>query len=484
MVLGHNGRIAWGMTTTGGDTSDVFVERSLPGDPDRYRAAEGEERFASREETIQVKGGAPVTLRVRTSRHGPVISDILPRAGEPASQAIALAHPALAEDDHTVDALYRVNHARSWEEFKSALALFDAPEQNVGYAGPDGIGLIAAGRVPRRTARPAVPIDGTTGEYDWQGWIPFEDLPMAHDPPSGRIVNANNAVIDESYPYFLGRDFDAPYRARRIAGWIESKDKLSPLDMAALQHDARSTMAEDLLPAMLATIEARPDLGPVLYALASWDGSVVRSRPEPLIFTAWWRELTRALFADTLAGFADEVVPMPAVVKRALAGGTTWCGARAPASRGSCAALVADALERALIQLRLSFGPDFAAWEWGRVHSARFVHPILGRVPVIGGFFRFEIPTDGDNWTVSRGTTRLSDPADPYGHVHGAGVRAVYDLADLDRSLFSMALGESGNPFSSHFADLLVRWRDGPSIMIPREPRRPTRTLSLTPPPR
>jgi penicillin amidase len=431
-----------------------------------------------------VNGGKSETMRVRMSRHGPIISDILPRAGGPATQAIALAHPALAEDDHTVEAVYRVNHARSWDEFKAALRLFDAPEQNVGYAGPDGIGLVAAGRVPQRRSRPAVPIDATAGQDDWQGWIAFDELPMAHDPPSGRIVNANNAVVDASYPYWLGHDFDAPYRARRIADALEEKAKLSVLDMVALQRDARSTMAADLLPAMLATVEARPPIGPVLHALASWDGTVRRGLAEPLIFTAWWRELTQALFADTLGDFAEEVTPLPSVVKRALAGDTIWCGPQAPAARASCASVAADALERALTELRRTQGEAFGSWEWGRVHAARFIHPILGRVPLIGGFFRFDIPTDGDNWTINRGSSRLTDRADPYGHVHGAGVRAVYDLADLDGSLFSMALGESGNPFSRHFADMLVRWRDGPAIMIPREPRAPTETLSLLPKPR
>ncbi|MBI1775464.1 MAG: penicillin acylase family protein [Proteobacteria bacterium] len=482
MVLGHNGRIAWGMTTTSGDTSDVFAEETLPDDANAYRTPDGTKRFSVREEVIHVRGGGEEHLRVRVSRHGPIISDLAARAGEPRGAAIALAHPVLAEDDHSVEAIYRLNHAGTWEEFRASMALFDAPEQNVGYAGPDGIGLIVAGRVPvRRDVRPWQAADGAGPGGDWIGWLAFDELPMAQNPSSGRIVNANNAVVDASYPHYLGRDFDAPYRARRIAAMLEKSERVSTADMARLQMDATSTMALDVLPLMLSVVERTPATAGILDRLARWDGGLARDRSEPLIFTAWWRRLLRRLYAEALGEFADEVTPLPAVVKRTLAGTTPWCGGQAPPERASCGRLAAQALAEAIAELGTAHGEDQEDWHWGDAHAARFVHPILGRLPVIGGFFRFHIATSGDNWTVNRGTTRLNDPNDPYGHVHGAGVRAVYDLADLDRSLFSMALGESGNPFSPHFADMLTRWRNGVPVTIGRGPRQPAAVLRLIP---
>jgi penicillin amidase len=251
--------------------------------------------------------------------------------------------------------------------------------------------------------------------------------------------------------------------------------------MAALQMDAVSTMARDLLPAMLAATPRSEAAAAALDRLAAWTGEMRRDRPEPLIFTAWWRRLLHALFADELGESWGEVQPRPGVVARALAGATPWCDVTTTPAVEPCAERLALSLGQALDDLAGRFGPDLARWRWGEAHRTRLVHPILGRLPALGPLFRVEPPADGDNWTVNRAQSRLLDDADPFGNVHGAGYRAVYDLADLDRSLFQSSLGQSGHRLSPHFADLARSWADGTPFRIGHTPERPTGTLTLRP---
>ncbi len=223
IVLGHNGSVAWGFTNTGPDTQDLFVERTDPADPGRYLTPDGSQPFATREEVIRVKDGAPVALTVRATRHGPVISDRLPDQGlfEP-GHVVALAWAALAEDDRTMQALLELNRARDWASFVGAAEHVLAPMQNIFYADTAGhIGLIAPGRVPiRRQGDGRWPVPGWSGEYDWQGWIPFAALPRALDPADGLLFNANNRLVPEDYPYLLAADWEPPYRARRLAALL------------------------------------------------------------------------------------------------------------------------------------------------------------------------------------------------------------------------------------------------------------------------
>ena len=225
VVLGHNGAIAWGFTNTGADTQDLFIERVDPEDPSRYLTPGGAAPFAVREELIEVAGGAPVALSVRTTRHGPVISDLLPDAAARfgADRVVALAWSAPAEDDLAIQALLGVDRARNWSEFVAALRDVGAPMQNILYADAFGhIGFIAPGRVPiRKRGDGRWPVPGWTGEYDWTGWVPFDALPRALDPAEGVLFNANNRIVPPDYPYLLTADWEAPYRARRLAELLQ-----------------------------------------------------------------------------------------------------------------------------------------------------------------------------------------------------------------------------------------------------------------------
>src|SRR6185437_11684905 len=191
LIIGHNQRIGWGFTTTEGDVEDVFVEEVDPSDPTRYMTPDGPKPFATRQETIAVRGAAPVTLTVRSTRHGPVISDLgIGNAAAPAGHVLALEATFLAPGDRTPQALWDMEHAGTWQEFNAALENFVAPEQNIVYADVDGnIGFTAPARIPVRKAGDGwMPVPGWTAEYDWTGFVPYADLPRALNPPRGHFV--------------------------------------------------------------------------------------------------------------------------------------------------------------------------------------------------------------------------------------------------------------------------------------------------------
>ncbi len=465
-ILGHNGSIAWGLTTTDSDTQDLFVERIDPDNPNRYLTPDGSRAFDVRVERIRVRGGDDVTLVVRSTRHGPVISDVDKKAGSIAEpgHVVALAAAALREDDTTAEAVWRLNRARSWEEFNAALAFFHAPHQNAVYADTGGnIGIVAPGRVPiRRAGDGRYPVPGWTGEHDWTGFIPYDALPRLLNPANGRIVNANHPVVGPDYPYRLGHGDTPSYRAKRIHALLDSGASRTPAGAGAMQNDAVSLAARELLPEMLSKVDETGPRSAVHARLRAWDGTMDRRRAEPLIFVAWLRALNRRLYGDeTGAVFPDLWRLRPVFVYETLTRGEIWCDDTTTPSRETCRQVVGYALDDALSELRARFGGDPADWRWGDAHYAHFRHPVFGWLPVIDRLADIRVPVDGGAFTVNRGQHRSARGDAPYASVHGAGYRAVYDLADLDRSLFIQATGQSGHLTSPHYRDLTRLWRDG-----------------------
>ena len=465
MLLGHNRRIAWGMTGTHGDVEDLFVERLDPEDGGRYMTPGGYRPLAMRDEVIAVRDADDVVLKVRGTRHGPVISDapggVPGVAGE--GRVLALAATALDQDDRTVQALYRLNRAGGWEAFVAAMKDFHAPQMNVVYADTEGnIGFYAAGRVPmRRSGQGRVPSRGWTGEGDWVGFVPFAELPRAFNPGKGRIVNANNKVAPAAYPHFISDHWAPPYRARRILDLLDGGPQ--SLDTTAdIQRDTLSLMARHLLPLMLDIDPAGHRERRVLGFLRAWDGVMSRHRPEPLIFAAWMRELNRAIYADELGTlFPGFWGFRPGFTAFVLTRRREWCDDIRTSPVEDCKSRIAAALEAALDQLAERFGEGFEDWRWGDMHRARFRHRIFTGLPVLGRFADLEIATDGGGYTVNRGASRVADPENPFADIHGPGYRAIYDLSDLAQSRFMIATGQSGNPLSPHYGDLLRDWRDG-----------------------
>ncbi len=487
VVFGHNGHIAWGFTNTSGDTQDLFIERVTKDDPARYQTPEGSSRFETREEVIAVKGGEPERLTVRATGHGPVISDVMPLAADAVGpdEVLALAWPALMPDDRTSEALYGINRARDWDGFRAALRNFHSPQQNIVYADTGGtIGFIAPGRVPiRKRGDGRVPVPGWSGEFDWTGFIPFDELPMTVNPPSGRIVAANNKIVPDDYPYLITADWADHYRAERINEMLDSSHPGTLEGSRAMQQDIMSLGVRELLPLLL---EAKPETDRGRLALAvlgEWDGRMDRNSAAPLIFFSWIRELNRVLLADELGeAFADFQYPKMDLLAGILSKDRTWCDDIRTGAREDCPAQLIDALEAALNLLALRFRYPVDRLRWGEAHVARFSHPVLSRVPLFDAIFGFAVETDGGNHTLNKAGVRVTGSRDTlFEDIHGPGYRAVYDLANLDNSHFMIATGQSGNPFSPHYGSLAERWRDGIYVKLDGAGRAPHTRLRLVP---
>ena len=462
VVIGHNDHIAWGFTTTGSDVEDLFIERLDPADPARYLTPDGSAAFTTREERIAVRDAAAVAMTVRATRHGPVLSDALPEGTAESGHVLALSTTFLDGEDRTAEALWRVNRAADWGAFRAALEDFVGPQQNVVYADNSGtIGFIAPGRIPvRKNGNGWLPMPGWTGEYDWTGSVPFAELPQATDPASGHFVSANNKIVPDAYPYFLSRDWDLPNRAERIEGLLAAAPRQSSAASAAIQADTLSIMAQRLVPLMTRIAPANDTAGEAIERLRAWDFRMDADKVEPLLFTAWLRLFAHdVLFRRLGEAAADFWDLRPQIMEAVLTRRPDWC-ADPKRPEESCDTRLAAALDKALDELRRAYGPEMVRWAWGRAHVAQFPNPVLGRIALLGDWLRVSVPTPGGYDTLNRGPSTIRDDARPYEQRFGAGLRIVTDLAAPAESRMIAAPGQSGNPLSPHYSDLLLRWRE------------------------
>ena len=483
IILGHNDRIAWGFTNTSPDVQDLYIEQVNPADAAQYRTPDGWATFSTRTEIIRVKGQAEVRLVVRGTRHGPVLSGALPIVDRSAldarSHVIAFAWTALRADDRTAQAALRFNHANNWDEFLAAARDFSAPQQNIGYADIDGnIGFIAPGRVPIRSAandlHGLAPAPGWDARYDWQGFIAFDDLPRQFNPPSQRIVTANQKIVGATDINFLTSEWSLPYRADRIGELLDATARHGVGSFAAMQYDHVSLAARDLLPIVRRTLPQSPRAVQAMALLAGWNGEMAIDRPEPLIFNAWMRELSRRLLLaplgpDLMRDYFDQRNTQPLLIEvlKDRGGASQWCrvpsdGAEPAAS--DCAGLLSVTLESTLATLEKRHGGAPASWRWGKAHVARMAHQPFDKVPLLGQLFDLTAPVPGDTYTINVGRYAFKDAADPFASRHAAGYRGIYDLANLENSRFIQSSGQSGNRLSPHYGDYAASWAGGSSI--------------------
>jgi len=492
IVLGRNDRIAWGFTNTGPDVQDLYIERLHASGG--YLTPDGPRQFGVIEETLKVKGGAPEKLRVRVSRHGPVISDVLrpAQALAPRGHVVAFAWTALLEDDKTMQAALKIARAHDWPGFLEAVRDFHTPQQNMVYADAEGnIGFVAAGRVPVRKPendlKGQAPAPGWLAKYDWTGYVPFEELPRAFNPENGMLYTANHKITPPGYPHFISAEWQPPYRAERIRELLEAIPQHAVPSFARIQGDVVSLAVREALPLLAATRPRSEEARRALALLAKWDASMAPGRAEPLIAWAWWRELTRALYADELGeAFRPNWQARAPFVLKVLSGEAAhWCDdARTPHVE-TCAEVLALSLEAALADLRRRYGADMAAWRWGPAHFARHEHRPFGRQALLARLFDIRVPTPGDAYTVNVGRNNLFDEAAPFANRHAASLRAIYDLADLERSLFIHSGGQSGNLLSPHYDAFTEAWARGEYIPMVTARKaiaaRPYALLRLTP---
>jgi penicillin G amidase len=501
VIIGHNDRIAWGFSNLNPDVTDLYLERI---DGDAYLVGDEMVPMDTREETIDVAGGDPVTLTVRSTRHGPLMSDYddelsdvgqnapvdsdAPPRGE--GYGVALRWTAL-EPGRTADALFLLNTAQDWNSFRRAASLFEVPAQNIVYADVEGtIGYQAPGKIPiRRSGDGRWPVPGWTEAYEWVGYIPFAALPAVQEPDEQFLVTANQPVTSEAYPFLITEDYDYGQRAQRIRDLIEQAGPLDAEAMVEIQMDTYSSIAETLVPALLAVGESENYYRDGLDLLRDWDYTQPPDSSAAAYFNAVWRNLLRLTFHDELP---EDVQP---------SGGGRWFEVvrillEQPDDAYWDDATTDDVVERRDTILRQAIrdgrdemtrmqGKDPAKWAWGRLHAltlrdATFgssgiglIESLVNRGPFEVGGGRSIVQATG--WTAPDGFATDFVPS----------MRMVLDLADLDASRWIDLTGVSGHPYHDFYGDQTELWRTGGTLPMRWDPdtirAEATTTLRLEP---
>jgi penicillin amidase len=476
VVIGHNDRVAWGFTNLGPDVTDLYLERVLG---DTVEVDGAYEPLTTRTETINVRGGDPVTITVRSTRHGPIVSDVIDSVraagrgatvdGEPDSTAydVSLAWTAL-QPGRTADAVFALDSARGWDDFRAAARVFDVPAQNLVYADVDGnIGYQAPGKIPVRQAGDGRwPVPGWQSRYDWTGYVPFDDLPSVLNPKEGLIVAANQAVTADVAP-FITRDWDYGFRAQRIRDLLARTPKLSVDDMSRIQLDTRNPMAPTLVPLLLKVDFSKDAFTrEAQQLLRGWDFTEPPDSAAAAYYNAVWRNLLRLGFDDELGVdlAADGGDRWFEVVSTLLPrkDDPWWDNKATPGAVENRDEIVRQAMTSARIELTKSLGKDPTHWQWGRLHRLELKHAVLGG-PTVPAPVRWLV--NRGPWDVGGGSALVDatgwDAHDGYAVNWVPSMRMVVDLGDLDRSRWVNLTGASGHPMDAHYTDQTDAWATG-----------------------
>lgn len=493
VVLGRTAGVAWGFTNTGPDVQDLYIEEIDTGDASRYRTPGGWQKFETRDETIRVKGAADEQFTVRSTRHGPVLSDAQTSHAQVLDlrrHVIALRWSALDADNLTVRAGLQANFAQTVDELLLAFEGYHAPMQNLVAADTRGrTAFRAIGRVPLRRPdndlRGIAPAPGWLARYDWAGWLPAAQLPQRSDDDiraRGWHASANQRIHPHDYPHWLTADWTGPERFDRIELLLQSRPAHDLASMQALQSDVMSLMSARLLPVLRAT-PSRHALAPrVMELLKGFDGTMKADSGAALVMAVWADELTRAVVGARIGEERLKALYGKRHFRQGLlrmlfepAVGAFWC---APMT---CAERSTEALDRTIERLVAAYGNDPSRWQWGQAHPALSSHKPFGNVPLLAQWFDVRVPSPGDSWTVNVGQYWSNDSRMPFANRHAASLRAVYDLSDPERSLFIYQTGQSGLVWSARYRDMRDEWAQVRYRPLQLQPARHAHQLTLNP---
>jgi penicillin amidase len=473
VIIGHNARIAWGFTNVGPDVQDLFVEKINPENPDQYEVNGNWVDMTLVEETIQVAGTDPVSLTVRYTRNGPIISetyglleDFSTQSGIelPAQYAISMRWTAL-ELGNPFPAIWQFNRAKNWEEFREAARFFTAPSQNLIYADVDGnIGYQMPGNIPLRSQGDGtLPVPGWTDDYQWQGYIPFEELPYTFNPPQGYIVTANHAVVGPEYPYLITTGWDYGYRARQIIAILENAPQpLSLEDIQRMQGDNTDLNAVSLVPILLAISLEDSRLDEARALLADWDYQNHMDSAPAGLFAAFWKHLLNLTFADDLP---EDYLPTggsrwyTVVYQLVQQPDSPWWDNRNTPAVEQRDDIFRAALGQAVAELEDLLGKDSQGWTWGKMHTVTFRNASLGEsgiAPIEALFNRGPFASSGGSSIVN---ATGWDANEDYTVVSLPSMRMIVDLDSLDNSLTVHTTGQSGHAYHPNYIDMADAWR-------------------------
>jgi penicillin amidase len=529
VVLGHNARIAWGATNVNPDTQDLFEETVDPANPANYLFRGQSVPFQVRHETIKVAGGPDVELDVRSTGHGVVLSDVDDRLkGGP---VLAMRWTTTAEVDLALETFFRIDLAKDFDEFHAAFDGYGSPSQNFAYADVDGsIGYVLPGLIPIRDVASAAPCpaedascrvrwatgervrDGASGNAEWTGYIPRDELPWQLNPRSGQIVSANNAPVDGTYGFWIGNEYDPGYRAARITELLgKLKDGAAKAeDMRSIEMDTYVGRADKLVPLLVGFIPApSTEDGRALWtSLTRWDRQCTVDSTGCTAFATIELGLMRAIFDDELGPLAREYVGSTMswqALLDVLADRSSAWWRTSGASGGTGAApnaIISGVIDQTAAELRKTYG-DPSKWRWGTLHQVQFKESTLGSSGILPLELYFDSssrPIAGADGAIDNNYYRVqgayADPLDPsyeplsnvavFGVTNGPSYRFTIDMGDIEGARIVITTGQSGNPGDPHYGDLIPLWADGQTVPLPFSAGNvqagAAQTLTLTPP--
>ena len=475
VIVGHNNRIAWGVTNVMSDTMDLYIEKINPENPNQYEINGKWVDMKLVKEKIQVASSEPVFQIIRYTKHGPILSDVLPQLEKFANNssiqittnyAVSLRWTAL-EPSTLIAALPEINRAQNWQEFRVAASKFDIAAQNLIYADVDGnIGYQMPGKTPiRQKSDGRYPVPGWNNKYEWQGYIDFEELPYSFNPARGYIITANNAVVDESYPYVITKDWVRGYRAKRIEEIILSAEQpLTLADIKSIQGDNLNLNARDLVPILKSISFDDSRIENARQLLADWDFKLKIESPASALFETFWKKLLAVTFHDELPedyypGGSDRWY---AVVKNLVEQpNNLWWDNRNTLEVENRDQIFKLAFVEAVNQLENTLGNSPEKWTWGKLHKIKFRNVTLGKsgVAAIERLFnRGTYQAAGNGETINANRWKANKSSFEVTHI--PSLRMIVDLAQFDNSQAIHSTGQSGHAFNRHYTDMIEPWRD------------------------
>lgn len=465
LEIGHNQRIAWGITNLCADVQDLYLEKLDDSKaPRRYEFQGAWRDLLLRREEIAVKGKPNFVLEVRETLHGPIINDaIVELKGSP---PVALRWPALT-GGRLIDALAALNQAQDWQAFHRALADWDTPSVNFVYADVDGhIAYQSTGRIPVRAAghQGLLPVPGWDGRSEWQGFIPYEEMPKLVDPAAGFIVTANNKVVSDDYPHYLAYDMADPYRAERLTALLSTAHGLTRDGLRSIQAETLGRPAQAIRPYLLAVPPAGPREAKALDEVRRWN---LRYEPESvgaMVYEVWYWYLIGDVLRDELGPDVLKeyrtvgMSQVPSIADLLTRPNDPLFDDRRTPKVERRDDIVRRSLTRAVAWLTTYHGDDPAKWTYGTIHSVTFVHSPLGAsgiAPLEYLFNSATYPARGTAFTVD---AAVSDQTKPFGVNFGSSQRMIVDLADLEGSTWVNSTGQNAQVFHRHREDQIPKW--------------------------
>ena len=483
IIIGHNDHIAWGFTNVGPDVMDLYIERVNPDNPNQYEVNGEWVDFETRTETIQVVGGETVDMTVRLTRHGPVISEsygplknentdndpeffpFKERAGVelPEQYVIALKWTALAPST-PFKAIWGFDRAQNWDDFREAAQNFHVPAQNLLYADVDGnIGYQMPGDIPMRAnGDGTVPVPGWTDEYEWTGFVPFEELPYTFNPVDGYIATANNQVPPSDYSYLITYDWDYGFRAQRIVNLIENApDKIDIAYMQLIQGDSFDSNAPLFVPIILQMDELSDNQANAQNALKDWDYQNRADSTGAAVFNAFWRHFLQNTFNDQVPEeryYPDGGSRWNEIMRHMDENSAWWDDKTTTDVTETRADTLRKSFEQGVAELEKMLGNDPTEWNWGEMHASTFRNGTLGEsgVPPIEALFnRGPFPTSGGEAIVNATGWSVQDG---YETNWLPSMRMIVDLGNLNNSVTVHTTGQSGHAYHPHYIDMAEMW--------------------------